>query len=412
MKHKYKITVYTICKNEKKFINRWLDSIVDADYICVLDTGSTDGTYEEFQRIAATDPRFTGGKLIVKQKIYGPGEWRFDVARNDNMAFIPEDSDIDFSIDLDEVASQGWRRTIEKNWTPETDIGWYMYAWSHIDNSPDKPAAREFWYNKMTKHKGNHWSWQFPVHENLCYDRATTELKDIPHVSTTISTEALVHHYPDQSKSRSSYLSLLELRFKEDPKDLLTMIYLSHEYYFQDYYDKCIEFSINHTLPRIEEYYASDESLRTADPLFLPDIETFIADSYLRLKKYEEAVDHYNKAINANGGIMREPYTHLAELLLSGELAMGNEELKKQLVMQAINLITRMLIKTQRHYNWLETDICWGYHPYDILSRCYFELGKYDVSLSMVKAALELCPGDQRLIGNMNCIKSYYDKRE
>ena len=42
-----KICVYAICKNESKFINRWLASMSEADYIVVLDTGSTDGTYEK-----------------------------------------------------------------------------------------------------------------------------------------------------------------------------------------------------------------------------------------------------------------------------------------------------------------------------------------------------------------------------
>lgn len=41
-----KICVYAIAKNEMKFIDLWLDSMKEADYIVVLDTGSTDGTYE------------------------------------------------------------------------------------------------------------------------------------------------------------------------------------------------------------------------------------------------------------------------------------------------------------------------------------------------------------------------------
>ena len=39
-----KIAVYTICKNEEKFVNKWLDSMSEADYMVVLDTGSTDAT--------------------------------------------------------------------------------------------------------------------------------------------------------------------------------------------------------------------------------------------------------------------------------------------------------------------------------------------------------------------------------
>ena len=38
----YKVCVYAICKNEEKFIEKWYNSIKEADYICVLDTGSND----------------------------------------------------------------------------------------------------------------------------------------------------------------------------------------------------------------------------------------------------------------------------------------------------------------------------------------------------------------------------------
>ena len=44
-----KICVYAICKNESKFISQWLDNMSEADYIVVLDTGSTDGTYEKLK---------------------------------------------------------------------------------------------------------------------------------------------------------------------------------------------------------------------------------------------------------------------------------------------------------------------------------------------------------------------------
>ena len=39
-----KICVYAICKNEEKFVDKWLESMSEADYIVVLDTGSTDNT--------------------------------------------------------------------------------------------------------------------------------------------------------------------------------------------------------------------------------------------------------------------------------------------------------------------------------------------------------------------------------
>ena len=41
---KYKISVYAICKNEDKFIDRWYNSMKEADDIVVLDTGSSDNS--------------------------------------------------------------------------------------------------------------------------------------------------------------------------------------------------------------------------------------------------------------------------------------------------------------------------------------------------------------------------------
>ena len=44
-----KICVYAICKNEAQFVKRWYDSMKEADYIVVLDTGSTDNTVHKLK---------------------------------------------------------------------------------------------------------------------------------------------------------------------------------------------------------------------------------------------------------------------------------------------------------------------------------------------------------------------------
>ena len=41
-----KVAVYAIAKNEAKNVRDWYNSMCEADEICVLDTGSTDGTPE------------------------------------------------------------------------------------------------------------------------------------------------------------------------------------------------------------------------------------------------------------------------------------------------------------------------------------------------------------------------------
>ena len=68
--HKYKVCVYAISKNESKFVDRWIDSMQEADKIFVLDTGSTDDTVDKLK---------TRG-VVVETKVFNP--WRFDNARN------------------------------------------------------------------------------------------------------------------------------------------------------------------------------------------------------------------------------------------------------------------------------------------------------------------------------------------
>lgn len=86
----YKICVYTICKNEEQHITAWLNSIKDADYICVLDTGSTDHTLDIIKTFQ-NDPNYTT-PIIWAQQIFKP--FRFDTARNASMQLIPDDVDI------------------------------------------------------------------------------------------------------------------------------------------------------------------------------------------------------------------------------------------------------------------------------------------------------------------------------
>ena len=110
-----KICVYAISKNESKFVDRWVDSMSEADDIYVLDTGSTDDTVEKLKK----------RDVKVSEEIITP--WRFDVARNKSLNLLPDDVDICVCTDLDEVFNKGWRKELEKNWTQETTSLSYIY---------------------------------------------------------------------------------------------------------------------------------------------------------------------------------------------------------------------------------------------------------------------------------------------
>jgi len=96
------LTVYGICKNEIESVENYLNSFSEADYVCLLDTGSTDGTWEYLKEAQKKYPN-----LIIEQKEIKP--WRFDMARNESMKLIPKETTMFFMADLDEVIKEkGW----------------------------------------------------------------------------------------------------------------------------------------------------------------------------------------------------------------------------------------------------------------------------------------------------------------
>jgi glycosyltransferase involved in cell wall biosynthesis len=117
-----KVAINTIAKNEAHRVADWLAHGADADYLVVLDTGSTDDTVKLLEE----------GGAIVGHKEITP--WRFDVARNEALKLVPEDADVVIAVDLDERIQPGWREALEREWEPDTDL---MNYWLH-DKFRDK----------------------------------------------------------------------------------------------------------------------------------------------------------------------------------------------------------------------------------------------------------------------------------
>lgn len=224
-KGKLKICVYAIARNECKFVDRWMDSMSEADGVYVLDTGSTDGTVDRLRARGAH----------VETKTYDP--WRFDVPRNDSMALCPADTDVYVCTDLDEVLNKGWRKVLEDAWLGYENAhgarptrAWYDYIWGW---APDgKTPAVKFRYDKF--HDSNY-KWVCPVHEVL-------ERRDESRPDRWLDTSGiLLEHHPDPAKSRGSYLGLLELAVKERPQEARMAFYLAREYSFYRRWDDMIE---------------------------------------------------------------------------------------------------------------------------------------------------------------------------
>ena len=184
-----KIAVYTIALNEEKHVQRWYESVKDADYILIADTGSTDKTI----RIAK--------KLGIKVFNISVKPWRFDDSRNAALALLPDDIDYCVSMDMDETMSEGWRECLEKM---TGDCIQYVFNTTWRDEAETVPENK-FINNRIHKRHGFRWKWL--MHEAIVSDRT-----DI----TYEFCEGLeVSHHPDQEKSREQYNHMIEDAYNE-----------------------------------------------------------------------------------------------------------------------------------------------------------------------------------------------------
>lgn len=369
-----KICVYAICKNEEQFVDRWMDSMSEADLVVVTDTGSTDGTAEKLAERGA----------VVYTDIIRP--WRFDVARNVSLDHVPDDVDICVCTDLDEVFEPGWRENLEAAWIGGGELrdkksvakrGKYQYNWSlKADGTPDV----QFVYSKVHRRHGFRWVW--PVHEYLQYDgRLPLE---------TVFVEGMVlNHYPDASKSRGSYLPLLELAVAEAPNDDRMRYYLGREYMYKEQWQKCIDTLTAYlVLPTAVWNEERCAAMR------------WIAKSFSMLKKNKEAFCWYCKAV-AEAPHMRDPYVEFAKMCYelndwSMTLFLAEEALK---------------IK-EKSPTYVNMGYSWDYTPDDLCAIAAYRMDLLESSLEHAKNALNYAPNDERLKNNLRLIEYAVEMRK
>lgn len=353
-----KICVYAICKNEEKFIERWYESVKEADGIYVLDTGSTDNSVKLLKSLG----------VVVRQEIISP--WRFDIARNKSLEMIPDDFDICICLDLDEVLEKGWSKTIKSLWKDGLTRLRYVYNWSLDKNN--QPII-SFYGEKIHKRKG--FTWVNPVHEILKYKGEEKYL---------YTDKVIVNHYPDSKKSRSSYLPLLELAVKEDPRNDRNMHYLGREYMYYGKYEEAISTLERHL--SLESATWKDERCASM---------RFIARCYMKLNRPREAIMWSNLAIKES------PYLRDAYM----EKALITYELKK---FKETEKLCREALKIKKHpKTYINEVFTTDLNIYDILSVVCFYNGKYRSSLRYVKMALELDKDNERLLSNKKLISDY-----
>ena len=349
-----KIVVYAICKNEARFVHRWMNSMSEADQVIVLDTGSSDDTAEKLRARGAQ----------VTEEVISP--WRFDAARHRSLELVPEDADICVCTDLDEVFQPGWRALLEQAWVPGAGQAAYRYTWSF---NSDGSEGVVFWQEKI--HARHGYRWVHPVHEILQW---TGPGQPGP---TVVAEGVQLDHHPDPQKSRGQYLPLLELSVAEDPEDDRNVHYLGREYLYYGRWDDCIRTLKRHlSMPRANWADERAASMR------------YIARSYAQKGERQTARDWYLRAI-AQAPHLREPYLDLAMLLYEDGAWDG-----------VLYFTGCALAITRRPRTYICEAAPWGSLPHDLRSIAFYHTGRLEQALAEARRALALEPDNRRLAGN------------
>lgn len=354
----YQVCVYAITKNEEQFVDRWMDSMQEADLVVVTDTGSTDQTVKKLK---------ARGALVFEESV---DPWRFDVARNLSLSHVPDDMDILVCTDLDEVLRPGWRTSLEQHWHKDATMGQYLYNWSL---KPDGTPAVQFTYFKV--HTKADYTWHCPVHEYLKYVGKKPEKK-------VFIQGMVLDHFPDPTKSRNSYLGLLEMAVEEDPLSDRMRYYLGREYMYNRRWNECIS-TLKAFLKLPTATWAEERCAAMR----------WIAKAYLEIKQHSEAYRWYYRAI-AEVPYMRDAYVELAK--------MGYLLNDWTTVLFAISATLKIKNKSAVYVNAAHA---WDYTPDDLMAIACYRLGLYEKSLEHAKQALTFEPENERLQRNHENIK-------
>ena len=356
-----KIAVYAICKDEEKNIQDFLENVMTADHVVLVDTGSTDRTPE---LINEAKERLN---LTYAEALFEP--FSFSQARNFCLAQVPEDVDYCLYLDLDERLEEGWRKKLEP-----------LLAHNPTHITMDMVTARDETgqptnsYYQTRCHMRYGYSWKYPCHEVL---QCAIPYGDKRAISSSIQVE----HFPDLNKDRN-YLHLLEAAADEYPNDQRMLYYYGRELYM-DNRPKGALFVLDRACHAKDLWWDK----QTASCF------KFMALSALKLEDIGLAETYYLKYLSYS--------TDEAEAWYDIALFYYEQKLYHMALGYAKRCINLSQSKSKPS-NFLFRDLsCWTWKPHDIAAYCSYHIKDMPGYALHATLACNANPQDERLQANV-----------
>ncbi|GHV49504.1 hypothetical protein FACS189499_10580 [Clostridia bacterium] len=248
----------------------------------------------------------------------------------------------------------------------------YTYNWSV---NPDGTPGVQFTYFKI--HARKDYTWIHPVHECLNYIGGRVESK--------VFADITLNHFPDQEKSRGSYLPLLELAVAETPNEPRMLYYLGREYMYKKKWEECVS-----TLEKYLTLSQWDDE-RSAAMRWIAAAHRFSGDVPAAFRWYLRAI--------AEQPVIRDGYIELAET--ARNITPPDWKTVFWAAESALAIPERSKTFTNMPYSWNHT-------PYDLASLACFYLGLIDKAEDYARKAAERAPGDERICNNLTLIRNTY----
>ena len=350
-----KIAIYTICKNEEKYIEKWYESSRDADYHILADTGSTDETIKVARSLGIT----------VVQIFINP--FRFDDARNASLAVVPADADYCIALDADEVLALGWREPLEKAFAKGIDRPTYRRI-----EAFDESGTPVTEFNGFKVHRREGIRWHYPIHEVPHWYQDGVEVQEF--------IEGFeIHHHQNKETSRKQYLPLLEMAVREKP-DARNLYYLGRE---QSYYQQSKEATASLTKYLEISIFPQE---RAAACRILGKMDPDNAEEWF-LKGIEEFACRESLLALANYYYLKEQWAEC-------------------------NLVAKnTLTFNVKPMEFLAEGWAWTHMADDLIAVSAWQLGNFKEALKYGLKALEISPDDKRLQTNVKFYKEKLDAK-
>lgn len=279
------VTLYAICKNEEKNVEKFIENSKKFSHTVVVDTGSTDKTVELLREAG----------IEVYEHPQTRDEFNFSKARNQALSYVK--TDWAFSLDFNEDVNEFFPEGLEV-------ISGEFTAFKHerYDKVGDaEPTLSNTAHIRF--HRTKNYTWINAVHESPMFIPSEEHLNEV-NVDTTIKITKDVHNTIDK---QLFYLSLCEREVKNNLTNSYYLWFIFKHYFEVKSIEKALEFG--------QEY------LNVSKAYFdTTRIDVFIMCSILLVssgdvqKAANYAFHAVSEAMNIGGDSMGKAFTHLLEL--------------------------------------------------------------------------------------------------